>query len=199
MDKLAQSSVAEYVDLPMITVMGDTSSGMLSLLSMMSTVELPSSDNLTTQCPIMLQMRRADRKTVLVKVVWKEKPTIGTIIEFEPKIVDEANWNDLTKFIADAQDHIIRTANKEVARDIVSVEMKGPHCEDLALIDLPGIVRSRGKDESATLSDDIQSLLIDYLKNPRCVILAVYIHQTWIFTTRRSWPRPKRSIQIRSA
>ena len=64
-------------------------------------------------------------------------------------------------------------SGKEVARDIVSVDLHGPNCENLTLIDLPGIVRSVGIGESASLSDDIQSLMDDYLKNPRCVILAV--------------------------
>ena len=42
MDKLAESGVDDYVDLPMIAVMGDTSSGKSSLLSNISLVELPS-------------------------------------------------------------------------------------------------------------------------------------------------------------
>lgn len=46
MDKLAQSGVDEYVDLPMVAVMGDTSSGKSSLLSMISTIELPSYDSM---------------------------------------------------------------------------------------------------------------------------------------------------------
>jgi GTPase SAR1 family protein len=172
MDKLAQSNVDEYVDLPMIAVMGDTSSGKSSLLSMISQVELPSNDKLTTRCPTMLQMRKMSTKSALVKVIWKDRPD-GSNVDFPAKRVDETNWGDLTAHIADAQEHIVTKQNKEVARDVVSVEMTGPHCENLTLIDLPGIVRSHGKDESASLSDDIQSLLADYLKNPRCVILAV--------------------------
>lgn len=172
MDKLAKSDVDNYVDLPMIAVMGDTSSGKSSLLSMISQVELPSNEKLTTRCPIMLQMRNTSTKSAVVKINWKDKPD-ATAVKFPGKVVDENNWNELTGYIADAQDHIVKSQNKEVARDIVSVEMTGPHCENLTLIDLPGIVRSHGKDESASLSDDIQSLLTDYLKNPRCVILAV--------------------------
>lgn len=51
--------------------------------------------------------------------------------------------------------------------------MYGPQCENLTLIDLPGIVRTAGKQESATLADDIRGLMNYYLKNTRCVILAV--------------------------
>jgi GTPase Era involved in 16S rRNA processing len=99
MDKLAQSGVDEYVDLPMVAVMGDTSSGKSSLLSMISTIELPSSDKLTTRCPIMLMMRRADTKSASVKIVWKDKPS-STTFAFEPKNVDESSWESLTDIIA---------------------------------------------------------------------------------------------------
>ncbi|KAL3927198.1 MAG: hypothetical protein SGBAC_013177, partial [Bacillariaceae sp.] len=172
MNKLTQCNVDAYVNLPMIAVMGDTSSGKSSLLSMISMVELPSNDKLTTRCPIRLQMRKSESSSATVMVQWKDRPE-GSSVDFIPKKVTEANWDDLTGFISEAQAHIVAKQNKEVARDVVSVEMTGPHCENLTLIDLPGIVRSHGKDESATLSEDIQALMSDYLTNSRCVILAV--------------------------
>jgi GTP-binding protein EngB required for normal cell division len=174
MDQLAQANVDEYVDLPMIAVMGDTSSGKSSLLSMISQVELPSNDKFTTRCPILLQMRKAPTKSAVIKVIWKDRPA-GYNVDFAEKIVEEANWDNLTAYISEAQQHIInrRPQKKGVARDIVSLELTGPHVENLTVIDLPGIARSHGKDESASLPEDIQSLLVDYLKNPRCVILAI--------------------------
>lgn len=55
MDKLAEDNVDKYVDLPTIAVMGDTSSGKSSLLSNISLIELPSSNEITTRCPIQLK------------------------------------------------------------------------------------------------------------------------------------------------
>ena len=165
-DKLTEGNVDKYVDLPMIAVMGDTSSGKSSLLSNISLVELPSSDSLTTRCPIRLQMRHAESKCASVKVVWKYIPkgADDDSIQFAVRTVGEDNWNELTSIIAEAQKHIIQKSGKEVARDMVCVDMKGPHCENLTLIDLPGIVRSSGKGESASLAEDIQALMNDYLK-----------------------------------
>ena len=171
-DKLTENNVDEYVDLPVIAVMGDTSSGKSSLLSNISLVELPSADKLTTRCPIMLKMHHDKSRSATVKVLWKDEPK-GPGVDFAERTIDEVNWNSITDAIADAQAHIIAKSGKEVARDIVSVDMRGPHCSDLTLIDLPGIVRTVGKEESATLADDIQSLMNDYLANERCVILAV--------------------------
>lgn len=172
MDRLAECNVDEYIDLPMIAVMGDTSSGKSSLLSNISLIELPSNDNLTTRCPIMLKMHHAISRSACVKVIWKDKPDCPGV-EFTERRIEEENWNSITSAIADAQAHIILKSGKEVARDIVSVDVRAPHCENLTLVDLPGIVRTAGKDESATIADEIQGLMNDYLSNPRCVILAV--------------------------
>ncbi|EJK70654.1 hypothetical protein THAOC_07967 [Thalassiosira oceanica] len=169
MDKLKESNVDKYVDLPMIAVMGDTSSGKSSLLSNISEIELPSADVLTTRCPIMLKMHH---RSARVKITWKDKPE-GTSVDFTPVEISESSWSDITNAISAAQTHIVEKSGKEVARDIVSVDLHGPNCENLTLIDLPGIVRSVGIGESTSLTDDIQSLMEDYLKNPRCVILAV--------------------------
>ena len=119
----------------------------------------------------MLKMHYSEKKSASVKISWKDDP-IGKE-EFAERTIGEDNWASITNAIAAAQAHIIQVSGKDVARDIVSVDIRGPHCEDLTLIDLPGIVRTTGKNESANLAEDIQGLMNDYLKNPRCVILAV--------------------------
>lgn len=191
----------DYIDLPMIAVMGDTSSGKSSLLSNISLVELPSRDSLTTRCPIRLQMKSAESKEATVRVQWKDKPSVANF-DFEEKKVGEDNWNDITNIIEEAQAWIIEKSGKDVARDIVCVDMKGPHCENLTLIDLPGFVRSSGKGESSTLSGDIQALMNDYLNNERCVILAVLpanvdFHNSQILNeAKKVDPKGKRTIPV---
>ena len=184
-------------------VMGDTSSGKSSLLSNISLVELPSADTLTTRCPIRLKMHHASSRSAVVDVSWKDEPASKDgNIAFAPRAIDEENWNSITSAIAAAQQHIIKISGKQVARDIVSVNMSGPHCENLTLIDLPGIVRSHGKGESETLAQDIQSLMDDYLSNPRCVILAVLpcnvdFHNSQIMAdARKVDPDTKRTIPV---
>ena len=89
-----------------------------------------------------------------------------------------------------------------MARDVVSVEIRGPHCQNLTLIDLPGIVRTSGKSESVTLSEDIQGLMNEYLSNPRCVILAVLpsnvdFHNSQILSqARKVDPKTERTIPV---
>eukprot|EP00854_Cymbomonas_tetramitiformis_P012088 gene12088-14284_t len=91
---------------------------------------------------------------------------------------DLADWGEISEEIERAQRCILeraRTSNStaEVARDVVEVEVYGPGCTDLTLIDLPGIVRFSGDKESQTLGKDVKELIHEYLPNDRCVILAV--------------------------
>jgi interferon-induced GTP-binding protein Mx1 len=110
-----------------------------------------------------------------VSVQWKNPPKDKSEQElsFPTKFIDEESWDQLPESISLAQEHIIKITGKEVASDIVQVQIAGPECENLTLVDLPGIVRTTGKGESETLGADIKDLIDVYLKNKRCVILAV--------------------------
>ena len=104
MERLAVSNVGRYIEFPMIAVMGDTSSGKSSLLTSISGVELPSSEKLTTRCPIMLQMQVSGTKSAKVTVEWKETPTGKSEKDLEfAKEVDGSSWHKLTGFISAAQ------------------------------------------------------------------------------------------------
>jgi len=173
-DELLRTNSSDYVSIPTIASMGDTSSGKTSVLSSLTNIELPSSDQLTTRCPIMLQMRQSESQSAKVSVSWKDSKAASELAKFEPMSANESNWNDLSLMIEQAQQHIIDATGKEVARDVVSVELQGPDCVNLTVIDLPGIIRTTGKGESSSLSEDTQSLINEYMVNPRCVILAVH-------------------------
>jgi ABC-type molybdenum transport system ATPase subunit/photorepair protein PhrA len=69
-DSFHENGVGEYIKLPQIVVMGDTSSGKSSLLSMISNIPFPSSDKLTTRCPTRLHMDKASVKEYKVSITW---------------------------------------------------------------------------------------------------------------------------------
>ena len=160
--------VKKYIKLPMICVMGDTSSGKSSLLSALSMVQLPSSHELTTRCPILLQMTQSDETKATVSIQWSEK---DNSVEVEP--VHVLDMTLLPGAIIDAQNLILQQTKKQVAFDVICVSFYGPQCLDLTLLDLPGMARARASDESESLVQDIDLLLQSYLQNPRCIILAV--------------------------
>jgi GTP-binding protein EngB required for normal cell division len=228
LDKLSTATnVTEWgIELPMIATMGDTSSGKSSLLSNLANVELPSSHSLTTRCPILLQMRRAEVREARVSVQWKSSATVNddesqgataennsnnnsfeVLPEFEERIATEETWDCIPDYLQEAQAHILKYTRKDVAPDIISLKLSGPDAgvstqQPLTLIDLPGLARSRGEEETESLIPDIQALVEEYLKNPRCIILAVVpanvdFHNSQIMAeAKRVDPETQRTIPV---
>eukprot|EP00854_Cymbomonas_tetramitiformis_P000908 gene908-1422_t len=191
-DFLHHHDINNYIDLPEIAVMGDTSSGKSSLLSAISQIQLPSNDQLTTRCPLRLRMEKSETVKAQLEIKWhfSSKYAVsadtGLALYKNQRCLDEAayprtildNWDEVPQEIEQAQQSILDRArgvdpHVAVVRDIVEVHVYGPQCTDLTLIDLPGIVRFTGDKESKTLGEDIKALINDYLINERCVILAV--------------------------
>jgi hypothetical protein len=169
----AGTNVVQYVDLPMIVILGDMNSGKTSLLSSISGVDLC---GLTTQCPITLETTRSNNSSVSVNVILKSQKLEATKDFVPPTKITNTDWTSLHKAISGAHNYIIEMrGNKRVSQDIVSVKISGPHYDDLILVDLPVILR-HGVDDCKTCTSeaDIQSLLVDdYLNNDRCIILAI--------------------------
>ena len=69
-----------------------------------------------------------------------------------------ADWALIKEEISKAQKAIIDASGAQVARDVIEVNIYGPDCSDLTLIDLPGIVRMVGKEEKESLISDIEAL-----------------------------------------
>jgi hypothetical protein len=67
----------------------------------------------------------------------------------------------------------IGQSNKAFARDVLTVEISGPSRPQLTLVDLPGLIHSANRMQSEEDVKLIQELVLDYMKNPRTIILAV--------------------------
>ena len=78
-DKWTTSGLSNYVSLPMICVLGDTSSGKSSVLSSLVGLELPSASTLTTKCPVLVQMKHVSRNNnkprATVSIQWHRRST----------------------------------------------------------------------------------------------------------------------------
>ncbi|KAL7683669.1 putative Dynamin superfamily, P-loop containing nucleoside triphosphate hydrolase [Plasmopara halstedii] len=133
-DKLRDIGLGQYIELPQIAVMGDTSSGKSSLLSALSGVAFPSNNQLTTRCPTQLVLTRADTFQGTVKLV-----------RFESSDNDENNEAEDLKRMEDVPDAITKLTQKLVdegqyiSDDQIVIEMCGPELPDLTLTDLPGL------------------------------------------------------------
>jgi GTPase SAR1 family protein len=171
-DYLHAKDVGRYVELPQIAVMGDTSSGKSSLLTAISKVQFPSNDQITTRCPVRLRMEKSrDQTRIKVGIKWHASSAYRNEDAWPTK--EFHSFDEISKTIEEAQQCILDYAKREVAQDIIEIEIRSSDSVDLTLIDLPGIVRSVGKGESESLVQDIAHLINEFLRNERCIILAV--------------------------
>ena len=75
MGEWTRAGLTKYVDLPMICVLGDTSSGKSSVLSSLIGLELPSSSKLTTKCPVLIQLQHTgldEQPRARIDIQWHE-------------------------------------------------------------------------------------------------------------------------------
>ncbi|KAJ1410593.1 P-loop containing nucleoside triphosphate hydrolase protein, partial [Ochromonadaceae sp. CCMP2298] len=176
-DALHADGIDEWVSLPEIAVMGDTSSGKSSLLSALSGILLPANHQLTTRCPTRMRMEMAPQRTATVRIRWHAASTYRSEAYPVTHLSEEGDGDKfasrLTEEIEKAQQTIIDASPSEVARDIIEVDFFGPDLYNLTITDLPGIVRVAGRGESSRIIEDIQLLIKEYLENERCVVLAV--------------------------
>ncbi|KAG6622179.1 interferon-induced gtp-binding protein mx [Phytophthora cinnamomi] len=171
-DKLRDIGLDQYIELPQIAVMGDTSSGKSSLLSALSGVSFPSSDQLTTRCPTQLVLTRADTFHGTVRLVRFQSSTNGGNN-------DDGEEKEELRRLEDVPDAITKLTQKLVdegqyiSDDQIVIEMCGPDLPNLTLTDLPGLVRTVGDHEDQCIMPRVRQMVDRYMQQERTVIIAV--------------------------
>lgn len=207
-DRLHAENVGAFIELPQIAVMGDTSSGKSSLLSAIAGIQFPSSENLSTRCPMRLRMENTNKRgasaelryVATVSIKWHPSSTYAENATFETVKLESLSGIPLA--VADAQKFILSTSGRQVARDIVEIGVWGPDLTDLTLIDLPGIVRTVGTGEDESIISDINELIKEFLMNERCIILAIvpanveYHNSQILQEAKRVDPGTKRTVGV---
>lgn len=172
---LCNTTVAQYVELPLICVLGDTSCGKSSVLSNLSTVELPSAAQLTTRCPVLLQMSPGEEKKAEISIEWKSSKT-PKADAFIHRTISENEWNQIPTAISQAQSCILEQMGRDISSDLIRVHVKGPELRPTTLLDLPGWVRAPGSSERDSLPQEIQAVMDEYIhsNSKRLVFLPIH-------------------------
>ena len=168
---LLENDLGKELDLPQIAALGDTSSGKSSVLSAMSSVVFPSRHDITTRCPTRLRMDTGDSFRCQLQVIWHKQEASN------PKISQSVGTApEITAAIDKLQTSILEheKTNSGVSKSIIEIRLTGPTYPNLTLIDLPGIVRSTSEHEHREMIGDIRHVMDQYLKNPRCILLALH-------------------------
>ncbi|KAI0858430.1 dynamin family protein [Xylaria cubensis] len=173
-DRLRLQGLDHYVSLPQIIVCGDQSSGKSSVLEAISGVPFPVKSNLCTRFPTELVLRRTARIGVTVSIVPHSSLGLSEqsrLAGFHEKLDSFEGFPALIEKAKAAMG--ISTHGKAFAKDLLRVEITGPNRPHLTIVDLPGLIHSETKQQSADDVELVQEVVTSYMKQSRSIILAV--------------------------
>ncbi|KAF7538734.1 hypothetical protein G7054_g2726 [Neopestalotiopsis clavispora] len=173
-DTLRSQGINHFVSLPQIIVCGDQSSGKSSVLEAISGVSFPIKSNLCTRFPTELVLRRTAQTGASVSIVpHHSRPDAEktALAGFHEVLQSFEGLSDLIEAAKSAMG--ITTHGKAFSRDLLRVEISGPDRPHLTIVDLPGLIHSETKSQSASDVGLIQEVVESYMKEPRSIILAV--------------------------
>ncbi|KAK3382335.1 P-loop containing nucleoside triphosphate hydrolase protein [Lasiosphaeria ovina] len=183
-DRLREMNIGKHVPLPQLVVVGDQSSGKSSLLESLTGIPFPSQSGLCTRYATQITQRRGSQSRVNISIIPGSDASEAHKAHVEgyhcsalsgedfhakfPQILQEVNAR-----MGIRMDHS-STTGTTFSRDVLKIEICGPTEDYLTVIDVPGIFRQ--DTEGLTTKSDIQlvkSLVNDYIKDRRTIILAV--------------------------
>ena len=165
MDKIDQvrsllSTTVDGIVFPNVVVVGDQSSGKSTLLEALSLVELPKGTGIVTRCPLVLRLRKSDKRRVYHLHDNRQYP------------LDEVNLN-VSEYI-ETETRKLAGNSKNVVQDLIELQVEDPHVRDLTVVDLPGLARNPIADQPRDIYDQTKNLILKYISKEASVILCVY-------------------------
>lgn len=202
-DSLRSEGVSSYLSLPQIIVCGDQSSGKSSVLEAISGVPFPVKSSVCTRFPTELILRKAVAEAITVSIVphhSRNEDDKQSLSGFRQEL---DSFAELPQLVENAKLAMgILTTAKSFSEDILRIEISGPERPHLTIVDLPGLIHSENKNQSASDIELINNVVKRYMTEPRSVILAVvsakndYANQVVLGLARRADPQGKRTLGV---
>lgn len=173
-DKLRAQGLSDFTALPQLIVCGDQSSGKSSVLQAISGLSFPRKDNLCTRFATEVILRRVSTEGISVSIVPGhdrsaiDRERLSNFRSSLRKADDFASLFEKAKVIMGLTEH-----GSAFSKDILRVEISGPSQPQLTIVDLPGLIHSESKSQTAQDVDLVTVLVKSYMTNPRSIILAV--------------------------
>ncbi|XP_017876106.1 dynamin-1-like protein isoform X2 [Ceratina calcarata] len=175
---------SDAIQLPQIVVLGTQSSGKSSVIeSLVGRSFLPRGIGIVTRRPLILQLvytPKDDRERRNA-----ENGTLGmdewaTFLHTKNKIFTD--FNEVRKEI-ESETNRMAGSNKGICPEPINLKIYSSLVVSLTLIDLPGITKVPVGDQPEDIESQIRQLVLKYICNPNCIILAVVTANTDMATS----------------
>ncbi|XP_070597540.1 dynamin-1-like protein isoform X1 [Erythrolamprus reginae] len=176
---------AEIIQLPQIVVVGSQSSGKSSVLeSVVGRDFLPRGSGIVTRRPLILQLvhvptleerrRKATGESVAQTEEW------ATFLHCKHKTF--LDFNEIRQEI-EIETERMTGSNKGISPEPLYLKIYSPHVLNLTLVDLPGITKVPIGDQPPDIENQVREMILSYISNPNCLILAVTAANTDMATS----------------
>uniref|UniRef100_A0A671STW9 Dynamin-1-like protein n=1 Tax=Sinocyclocheilus anshuiensis TaxID=1608454 RepID=A0A671STW9_9TELE len=169
---------ADIIQLPQIAVVGTQSSGKSSVLeSLVGRDLLPRGTGIVTRRPLILQLVHVDpedRRKTMDGEEW------GKFLHTKNKIYTD--FDEIRQEIENETERVSGN-NKGISDEPIHLKIFSPHVVNLTLVDLPGITKVPVGDQPKDIELQIRELILKYISNPNCIILAVTAANTDMATS----------------
>ncbi|KAL2816575.1 P-loop containing nucleoside triphosphate hydrolase protein [Aspergillus cavernicola] len=175
-DHLRLQGINHYISLPQIIVCGDQSSGKSSVLEAISGVSFPIRNSLCTRFPTELVLRKNVYTNVTVSIVPHQSRSDQDrerLLQFHEVLDSFEGLPDLVERAKTAMGIYAHVPGKAFSDDTLRIEVSGPDRPHLTIVDLPGLIHSETKHQSAADVDLVRDIVKTYMEEPRSIILAV--------------------------
>ncbi|VDC05670.1 unnamed protein product [Peniophora sp. CBMAI 1063] len=191
-NKLRGTGVGLDVDLPIITAIGQQSSGKSSLMEQVSGIRFPRNSGTCTRVPIECHLSRSDDPWVC-----RVKIRIVTSTGIDDKYFGSpiASPQSLVDRIARAQAAILNPSQDSLSylscavgdleqleinfsSNVICLEIAGQDIPDLTLVDLPGLIQSASANGDAADIALVRDLVVQYISKPSTIILVTVVCET---------------------
>uniref|UniRef100_A0A8C4WTP8 Dynamin-1-like protein n=1 Tax=Gopherus evgoodei TaxID=1825980 RepID=A0A8C4WTP8_9SAUR len=176
---------AEVIQLPQIVVIGAQSSGKSSVLeSIVGRDFLPRCSGIVTRRPLVLQLVNVPLLEELQHAASGETSTQAeewaTFLHCKHK-----TFTDFDEIRQEIETETERTTgtNKGISLEPLYLKIYSPHVLNLTLVDLPGITKVPVGDQPPDIEGLVREMILSYVSNPNCLILAVTAANTDMATS----------------
>ncbi len=167
----------DMLDPPTLCVVGSQSSGKSITLNSLTGIDiLPNGKSIVTRTPIHLRLIHTKDSKIIYVDFFDSTDSQKLISSFQIDALTTPNEQ-----LVPIRDEIIRLTelragkSKNVVDIPIDIKIRSPDIPNLSIIDLPGLTNIALTDEGQpeNIKENIEQMLIKYIKNPRTIILAI--------------------------
>jgi GTPase SAR1 family protein len=202
-DKLRSHGISHLVALPQLVVCGDQSSGKSSVLEAISGIPFPTKDNLCTRFATEVVLRRTSDEQVSVTITpgpGREQNEAQKLQQFNMTLNDLKMFGEVLEEAKMVMGVV--EGGSAFTDDVLRIDISGPDRPHLTIVDLPGLIHSHNKFQSAEDIEVVRSSVQRYMTSSRSIILAIvsakndYANQIVLNMAREADPHGLRTLGI---